>query len=228
MDNKNSKSVKADKKTGSKPKAKPATPARLENGALFYLERFSSSRENLRRLLMRRVQKSAQTYDTDIDEGVAAIQDIIERFEDLGLLNDRLYATNKIKGYHRRGLSMRAMRMKLKEKFVDDGDIEGAFEALKLDVVSPEIEAAINYARRRRIGPYRSLRTQRYGEAPDVVDDADLENLTGPNHPSRVDYVQRDLGAMARQGFSYELAKSVVEAEDIESLEALVEEAANP
>jgi regulatory protein len=227
MDSENKEPVKPMKKA-AQPSAKPATAARLEKGALYYLGRYASSRENLRRLLMRRVQKSAHNFDTDIDEGAEAIQCIIEKFEEMGLLNDRLYATNKVQGFHRRGLSMQVMRLRLKEKFVDDTDIEAAFEALKLDTQSPDIEAAIHYARRRRIGPYRCLRAERFGEMSESPTDDYNDELTGINHPARHEYVNRDLAALARQGFSYELAKAVVEAEDIESLEELVEDELNP
>ena len=44
-----------------------ATPKRLERVALHYLERYSSSSENLRRVLMRRVERSARAHGTDRD-----------------------------------------------------------------------------------------------------------------------------------------------------------------
>ena len=41
-----------------------ATPKRLQRVALHYLERYSSSSENLRRVLMRRVERSALVHGT--------------------------------------------------------------------------------------------------------------------------------------------------------------------
>ena len=67
--------------------AKAATPQRLNNIALYYLERFSSSAENLRRVLMRRVDKSHYELGTDKEEGREAIDDIVLRFIDLSLIH---------------------------------------------------------------------------------------------------------------------------------------------
>ena len=41
----------------------------LENAALFYLQRYATSTENLRRVLMRRVDRSARAHSTDREEG---------------------------------------------------------------------------------------------------------------------------------------------------------------
>ena len=53
------------------------TPKRLQRVALHYLERYSSSSENLRRVLMRRVERSAWAHGTDREEGAAAIDAIV-------------------------------------------------------------------------------------------------------------------------------------------------------
>ena len=65
-----------------------ATPRYLENAALHYLERFATSAENLRRVLMRKVDRSARAHGTDPDEGAAAVEALIERFVRAGLLDD--------------------------------------------------------------------------------------------------------------------------------------------
>ena len=51
---------------------RPATPERLEKAALAYLERFAASSESLRRVLRRRVRRSAELHGTDPAEGEAA------------------------------------------------------------------------------------------------------------------------------------------------------------
>ena len=58
-----------------------ATSNRLERVALHYLERYSSSSENLRRVLMRRVERSARAHGTDREEGAAAIDAIVTKFQ---------------------------------------------------------------------------------------------------------------------------------------------------
>ena len=61
-----------------------------------------------------------------------------------------------------------------------------------------ELQAAIALARRRRLGVYRLA-------------------------AARADYRDRDLAALARAGFSYDIARRVIEAEDEAALIALVD-----
>ena len=164
-----------------------ATPKSLENGALYHLERFASSSANLRRVLMRRVERSARTHGTDRDEGAAAIDDIVSRFEASGLLNDRAYAEGRAGSLHRRGASARKIRAMLMQKGVGQDDIEAALDALRDDAADPEFAAAVTLARRRRLGPFRPA-------------------------PDREGRREKDLAAMARAGFGYDIARRVIEA----------------
>ena len=68
------------------------TQQSLHNAALHYLERYASSADNLRRVLMRRVRRSALVHDTDPEEGARLIDELVTRFEAAGLLDDRAYA----------------------------------------------------------------------------------------------------------------------------------------
>lgn len=171
-----------------------ATPKRLERIALHYLERYASSSENLRRVLMRRVERSARTHGTDRDEGAAAVDEIVRKFKEWGYLNDRAYAEMRVGGLHRRGTSGRAIRYRLVQKGVPEDDIDAALEALAEEVADPERRAAIAYARRRRIGPWRR-------------DDRDR-------------FRDRDLAALGRQGFSFDIALWIVDAESPAACEA--------
>jgi len=173
-----------------------ATPKSLENAALYYLERFASSAANLRRVLMRRVERSARAHGTDRAEGAAAVDDIVRRFEASGLLDDRAYAAARAGTLHRRGGSARKIRASLMQKGVAPDDIEAALESLRDEADEPELAAAVALARRRRLGPFRPA--------------ADREGRR-----------EKDLAALARAGFAYETARQVIEAADIEALEAL-------
>lgn len=170
---------------------KKVTPERLERSALFYLERFASSSENLRRVLMRRVDASAREHGTDPDEGARLVDALIDRYQRAGLLDDKAYAEGKVASLHRRGVSERAIAMKLRQKGVPSGLIEQSLEnlreELRADGADPNWEAAMNYARRRRIGPFRKI--------------------------AREDNRERDLAALGRQGFDYETARGIVDAE---------------
>lgn len=186
-------SFKKVKKTAGKKqqakKPKPATVARLNNIALYYLERFSSSSENLRRVLMRRVDKSVYELGTDREEGQKAVDEIVERFIEVGLLNDKDYAQSVAFSQQRQGKSLKAIRLKLMSKGVQSYDIEAALEALEEEIgTNTDLSAAIAYARKRRLGPYR------------VKD--------------REERRDKDMAALARQGFSYDIAQKVINSED--------------
>ncbi|MEX1306446.1 MAG: RecX family transcriptional regulator [Rhodovibrionaceae bacterium] len=174
---------------------KKATPAYLERSALFYLERYASSVENLRRKLTQKVQRSAQVHGTDPQAGQEAIAALLERFQRSGLLDDRVYARGRCQSLLRQGLSLRGIRSRLRAKGVAEEIVEEVLEELEEDRGGLDLKAAVAYARKRRIGPYRRA------------------SLRAENR-------ERDLAALARRGFSYGTAARVVEAESAESLEA--------
>ena len=132
-----------------------ATPKSIENAAFAYLGRFATSGENLRRVLMRKVERSARAHDTDRAEGATAIDALIARFTQTGLLDDGAYAETRVLSMHRRGASVRAIRLKLRQKGVADEHIEDALAGLARVTPEPELTAALRLAERRRLGPYR-------------------------------------------------------------------------
>ena len=189
---------------GRRPGPKPATPERLERVALFHLERFASSAANLRRVLMRRVQRSAQVHGTDPAAGAAAVEALIKRFLGAGMLDDKLYAEARAARLHRRGASARKIAASLAEKGIDRGligaaldesDGEGGHSARP----GGDLAAAAALARRRRLGPYRP---------PE----------------QRTEFRQKDMGTFARAGFGRSIAERVLNAESPEALRDLVEE----
>jgi len=173
---------------------KRATARHLENVALWYLQRFAASADSLRKVLMRRVEKSARTHETDRAEGARLVEAIIMRFQESGLLDDRVYAQGRASSLHRRGVSTRGIRARLAAKGVGADDIDAALDVLRDTMRQPDLAAAIAYARRRRIGPWRRA-------------------------DERAEKRERDLAAMARQGFDYDTARRVIEAENSADLE---------
>jgi len=173
------------------------TASYLENSALYYLQRFSTSSENLRRVMMRKIDKSCAYHDTSREDGAELLDQMIKRFLNSGLLDDQIYATARVNSLHRHGSSQRQIKGKLMQKGLAADIIDQALAALNSETSNPELVAAITYARRRRLGPWRdpSVRAQRQ---------------------------EKDLAAMARSGFSYDIARRVIEAETVEQLEAEV------
>ena len=178
--------------------ARPITAKYLQNAAAFYLERYPSSAEGLRRVLNRRVAK-AKMLDAPIMDNVQhAIDVVVAKFVDAGVVDDKAFAQTKARSLHRRGTSGRLTRQKLKMAGVDGDTLDEAMEGLDVELdVTPaqrELHAAAALARRRRLGPYRPAE-------------------------DRKDHRVRDLAAMARAGFAYDVAKKVIDAKDPDSLD---------
>ncbi|WP_232314851.1 regulatory protein RecX [Oceanibaculum pacificum] len=174
------------------------SPERLERAALHYLERFATSSDNLRRVLLRKIDR-ALPHHPEVERGAAAgwVDDLVARYLRAGLLDDQAYAEARAASLHRRGSSTRKIRMNLMQKGVEEETIDAALGDLAERIEGdPELTAAIALARRRRLGPYRPA-------------------------AARADNRDRDLSTLARGGFSYDTARKVIEAEDIAALEAL-------
>ena len=179
---------------------KPVSAASLEASALFYLERFASSSGNLRRVLLRRVRRSAEAHGTDPEEGARLVEALIQRFLGNGLLDDRAYAEARSASLHRRGTSSRAIAAKLSAKGVSR-ELIGSVLGESQDEARPggDLAAAAALARRRRLGPSRPSET-------------------------REAYRLKDFGALARAGFGRSVASKVLDAPDPAALEALLAE----
>jgi regulatory protein len=138
---------------------------------------------------MAKVERSARAHGTDRDEGAALVETLIERYRRSGVLDDRAYAEAKATSLHRRGTSTRAIRGKLALKGVETELVDAALSAVDDDTPGDtELTAAVALARRRRLGPFRS--------------------------GVRADYRDKDLAALGRAGFSYAIARTVIDSDD--------------
>lgn len=173
---------------------KRVTPNSLESAALAYLQRYATSAENLRAVLMRRVHRAARAHDDDPSAGAEMVDALVDRYRQAGLLDDSVYAQGRAAALHRRGVSRRGIRARLAAKGVDPEVVEAAIAELGDGRANLDFDGACNYARRRRLGPWRDS--------------------------GRAERRDRDLAALARQGYGYELACRIVDAEDVASLEA--------
>jgi regulatory protein len=162
----------------------------LERWALHYLGRYASSAENLRRVLTRRVRRHAPKA---LPAAGALIDALVARYRKSGLLDDAAYAAAQVDSLHRRGESMRAVRARLAAKGVPAADVADAVLGLRAAAPDPDLVAACAFARRRRLGPFRTT----------AADPA------------------RELGAFARAGFSRRVAEAVLACPDIAAVETL-------
>jgi len=178
--------------------ARPITAKYLQNAATFYLERYPATAEGLRRVLNRRVRKAEMAEAPVMDNVKQAIETIVAKFVDAGVINDKEFAQTKARSLHRRGSSNRLTRRKLQLAGVDGETLDRAMvaldEELHTDPAAREWQAAVALARRRRLGPFRAEK-------------------------DRKDKRLRDLAAMARSGFAFAVAKKVIDAASVDALD---------
>lgn len=145
-----------------RPTRRPVPPLdrpALDRLALRYVERFATTRGKLAAYLTRKIrERGFDGTPPDPDE-------IAERFAELGYVNDRLYAESKAAAMARRGLGARRVGDALRHAGVQSEDAEA---------VAPQVEAragqsAIDFARRKRIGPFAAEPADRAGIAKQVA-----------------------------------------------------------
>ena len=163
------------------------SPKSLENAALHYLGRFASSAENLRRILMRRVERSARFHDIDTDEAATWVEALVGRFEKAGILDDTAYMQARIASLRRRGASSRGIMANLRQKGLA-ADVVA--ETLKGEDDDSELAAAAALVKRRRLGPHR----------PEA---------------HRQEMYAKDMAVLARAGFSLDVARKALASIDL-------------
>ncbi len=165
----------------------------LEKAAYYYLKRYSSSSENLKRILLKRVFRAQKFQQVDWDVTNNWIEEIIEKLKTIGIIDDREFADRKAVIFNNQGNSKLMIRKKLENKGVEKKLIDESIKNLEKKIVDPDLTAAIRFVERRKMGPYR--------------------------HPNnRSEYRDKDLRSMARAGFAYSVAKQLLEAESIKDL----------
>jgi regulatory protein len=154
----------------------------LENAALYYLQRYATSAENLRRVLMRKIDRSCAFHKAPADEFIPYVDELLARYLRSGLLNDKGFAEAKAATLRRQGKSRRAIQAKLQGKGLSAEDIAGAIEKAG-GSDEDELHAALAFVRRKKLGPHRQKPLR---DAKDA---------------------QKEMAALGRAGFSYETAR---------------------
>jgi len=172
-----------------KPRRPPpqATPAHLEATAAAYVQKFWGPAESLRRVLLRHVARSVEFHGTDAEQSRREVERILAHCAECGLVDDRRFAEGAVRVLRERGGSQRAIEAKLRQRGVAVPEIAAALDLARHDGVD-DLTAAHAYAKRRRLGPHRPA-------------------------SERAERRQKDLAAMARAGFSFDLARRALDAD---------------
>lgn len=156
--------------------APPLDRDAMERLALRYVERYATTRGRLADFLRRKIRERG--WQGPPADPVA----LAEKMAELGYIDDRAFAEARAAAMTRRGLGARR---------VSDALRHARIEAEDAEAVAPEIEerapeAALAFAKRKRLGPFAREKADR-------------------------ELFAKQLAAMARAGHGYELARRILE-----------------
>ena len=150
----------------------------LEQAALFYAGRYATTRAKLAAYLRRKLKERGWA-----GPGAPAIEALVARMAALGYVDDRAFASARAAALSRRGYGARRVGAALRAAGI--GEEDGA-EARAI-AAEAAWEAALRFARRRRIGPFAEAEADR---------------------PAR----EKALAAMLRAGHPVQIARRLVAA----------------
>ena len=162
----------------------------LKDLAYGYIEKYSPSKQQIKVYLLKKYLTKIKGTQTK-KEVSNIIDEIVSNLEKHKLINDELYSDSKARTFLRRGYSLNKINQSLRNKGIDNKFIKQSIDKIKEDKIEPDFVSALKLCKRRRIGPVRP----------------------GAN---RELFYKKDMGILARGGFSFELSKRVLKLETLE------------
>ena len=159
----------------------------LKDLAYSYLEKYNPSKQQLKVFLLKKYLTKIKGTKSK-KEVTSIIEEIVSNLEKNKILNDELYSDSKARMFLRRGYSLNKINRSLRSKGIEDKYVNQSIEKIKDNEIEPDFVSALKLCKRRRIGPLRP----------------------GDN---RELFYKKDMGILARNGFSFELSKRVLNLE---------------
>ena len=157
----------------------------LKDLAYSYLEKYSPSKQQLKVYLLKKYLTKIKGTKSK-KEVTSIIDEIISNLEKNRFLNDEMYSDSKARMFLRRGYSLNKINQSLRNKGIDGKFIKQSLDKIKEDEIEPDFVSALKLCKRRRIGPLRP----------------------GAN---RELFYKKDMGILARGGFSFDLSKRILD-----------------
>ena len=166
----------------------------LKDLAYSYLEKYSPSKQQLKVYLLKKYLTKIKGSKSK-KEVTSIIDEIVLNLEKNKFLNDEMYSDSKARMFLRRGYSLNKINQSLRSKGIDDKYVKQSIDKIKENEIEPDFVSALKLCKRRRIGPTRP-------------------------ESNRELFYKKDMGILARGGFSFDLSKRVLdlEAEEFKKL----------
>ena len=162
----------------------------LKDLAYSYLEKYNPSKQQLKVYLLKKYLTKIKGSKSK-KEVTSIIDEIVSNLEKNKILNDEMYSDSKARMFLRRGYSLNKINQSLRSKGVEDRYIKQSINKIKEDQIEPDFVSALKLCKRRRIGPTRP-------------------------ESNRELFYKKDMGILARGGFSFDLSKRVLELDNDE------------
>ncbi len=158
--------------------------ANLRDLAYSYIQKYSPTKQQTKTYLLKKYLKKFQGTKTK-KEITEIINNVVLNLEKNNFLNDRLYSDSKARMFFRRGYSLNKIVHSLKSKGIGQENIKLSLEKIKNEKKDPDFLSAMKICKKRRIGPMR----------PEA---------------NRELFYKKDMGILARSGFSYDISKKIL------------------
>ena len=159
----------------------------LKDLAYSYLEKYNPSKQQLKVYLLKKYLLKIKGSRSK-KEVSAIIDKIILNLEKNKILNDEMYSDSKARMFLKRGYSLNKINQSLRSKGIEDKYVKQSIDKIKEDEIEPDFVSALKLCKRRRIGPLRP-------------------------ESNRELFYKKDMGILARGGFSFDLSKRVLDLE---------------
>jgi len=167
----------------------------LKDLAYSYLEKYSPSKQQLKVYLLKKYLTKIKGSKSK-KEVSSIIDEIITNLEKNKVINEELYSDSKARIFLRRGYSLNKINQSLRNKGVDIKYIKQSINKIKENKIEPDFVSALKLCKRRRIGPLRP-------------------------ESNRELFYKKDMGILARGGFSFDLSKRVLNLDSKEFIKLL-------
>ena len=158
--------------------------ANLRDLAYSYIEKYNPSKQQIKTYLLKKYLKKFQGSKVK-KEVTEIIDSIVTGLEKNQFLNDSLYSDSRARMLFRRGYSLNKISHSLRSKGIDQNNINLSLEKIKNEKTDPDFVSAMKICKKRRIGPMRP-------------------------EPNRELFYKKDMGILARSGFSYDVSKKIL------------------
>ena len=157
----------------------------LKDLAYSYLEKYNPSKQQLKVYLLKKYLLKIKGSRSK-KEVSAIIDEIILNLEKNKILNDEMYSDSKARMFLKRGYSLNKINQSLRSKGIEDKYVKQSIDKIKENEIEPDFVSALKLCKRRRIGPL----------SPES---------------NRELFYKKDMGILARGGFSFDLSKRVLD-----------------